>query len=124
MEFRDETKTIRERFHQAMQNCGYTALAIDEKEHNNQIVPEIFFEIDNSRFLVMDVTYPNCEAYYEAGYALGKGKHVIICCRKDAFENTKEKRPHFDIQQKSMIIQETEESLVERLEKRIKATVK
>lgn len=124
MEFRDETKTIRECFHQAMQNCGYTALAIDEKEHNNQIVPEIFYEIDNSRFLVMDVTYPNCGAYYEAGYALGKGKQVIICCRKDAFDNTKEKRPHFDIQQKSMIIWETEAELIERLEKRIKATVK
>ena len=124
MEFRDETKTIRGCFHQAMQNCGYTALAIDEKEHNNQIVPEIFYEIDNSRFLVMDVTYPNCGAYYEAGYALGKGKQVIICCRKDAFENTKEKRPHFDIQQKSMIIWETEAELIERLEKRIKATVK
>lgn len=124
MEFRDETKPIRKCFRQAMQNCGYIALAIDEKEHNNQIVPEIFYEINNSKFLVMDVTYPNCGAYYEAGYALGKGKQVIICCRKDAFDNTKEKRPHFDIQQKSMIIWETEDQLVERLEKRIKATVK
>ena len=124
MEFRDETKPIRECFRQAMKNCGYTAMTIDEKEHNNQIVPEIFYEIDNSRFLVMDVTYPNFGAYYEAGYALGKGKQVIICCRKDAFENTKDKRPHFDIQQKSMIIWDTEEELVSRLEKRINATIK
>lgn len=123
MSFRDETKQIRESFRMAIQNCGYNAMAIDEKEHNNQIVPEIFHEIDNSMFLVMDVTYPNFGAYYEAGYALGKGKQVIICCRKDAFEDSAKVRPHFDIQQKSMIIWETNDELITRLEKRIKATV-
>ena len=103
--------------------AGYSALAIDEKEHNNQIVPEIFDEIDKSKFLVMDVTIPNFGAYYEAGYALGKGKQVIICCKEDAFESS-DSRPHFDIAQKSMIVWKTEEELVERLKKRIQATVK
>ena len=123
MAFREETESIRNRFREAIQNCGYKAMAIDEKEHNNQIVPEIFYEIDNSKFLVMDATYPNYGAYYEAGYALGRGKEVIICCSKKSFDDPTKIRPHFDIQQKSMIIWNTEAELVSRLEKRIKATI-
>lgn len=125
MAFREDTATIRAAFHKAISAAGYAPLAIDEKEHNNQIVPEIFYEINRSRFLVMDVTFPNFGAYYEAGYALGKGKQVIICCRKAEFDDVEQKhtRPHFDIQQKSMVVWETEEELIEKLMKRIKATV-
>lgn len=123
MAFRTETVSIREAFRKGIIAAGYTALAIDEKEHNNQIVPEIFDEIDKSKFLVMDVTIPNFGAYYEAGYALGKGKLVIICCKEDAFKNS-DSRPHFDIAQKSMIVWKTEAELIERLTKRIQATVK
>lgn len=123
MAFRDETVIIRNAFKEGIQKAGYTPLTIDEKEHNNQIVPEIFLEIDKSKFLVMDVTYPNYGAYYEAGYALGKGKQVIICCREEEFHNS-ENRPHFDIAQKSMIVWKTESELVEKLIKRIAATIK
>ena len=123
MAFRPETVSIRDAFRKGILAAGYSAMAIDEKEHNNQIVPEIFDEIDKSKFLVMDVTIPNFGAYYEAGYALGKGKQVIICCKEDAFESS-DSRPHFDIAQKSMIVWKTEEELVERLKKRIQATVK
>lgn len=45
-------------------------LAFSDKEHNNQIVPEIFYEIDHSQFLVVDIIYPNNDAYFEAGYAV------------------------------------------------------
>lgn len=122
MKFSEETKSISDTFKRAIIDSGYQPIRIDEKEHNNQIVPEIFYEIDQSKFLVMDVTIPNYGAYYEAGYALGKGKQVIICCRKEEFEG--KERPHFDIQQKSTIVWETEEELYERLLKRIKATIK
>lgn len=50
--------------------CGYYVSIIDEKEHNNQIVPELFYEIDHSQFLVVDITYPNNDAYFETGYAV------------------------------------------------------
>lgn len=123
MAFKPETVSIRYAFKRGIVAAGYSALAIDEKEHNNQIVPEIFDEIDKSKFLVMDVTFPNYGAYYEAGYALGKGKQVIICCYKEAF-NDSNSRPHFDIAQKSMIVWETEDELAEKLTKRIQATVK
>lgn len=124
MQFGDETTTIRTAFKQAITNCGYLYKIIDEKEHNNQIVPEIFSEIKNSKFTVVDITYPNYGAYYEAGYAQALGKEVIVCCSKDVF-STKEKnnRPHFDIAQKAMIIWEKEEELIEKLSRRIRATV-
>lgn len=123
MSFRDETKPIREAFRKAMLESGYSVAVIDEKEHNNQIVPEIFFEIERSKFVVVDVTYPNYGAYYEAGYAQALGKQVIICCREAEFHD-KSTRPHFDISQKSMVVWKDEADLVQRLKRRIEATVR
>ena len=124
MQFGDETKNIREAFRTAIRKSGYTERFIDEKEHNHQIVPEIFFEIERSRFVVVDITYPNYGAYYEAGYAQALGKEVIICCNKDVFDSKDKKdRPHFDIAQKSMIVWTDEEDLIKRLKRRIEATV-
>lgn len=122
MSFCDETKSISDSFKTAINDCGYSPKRIDEKEHNNQIVPEIFHEIEQSKFVVVDVTYQNYGAYYEAGYAQALGKQVIICCRKTEFDNP-QKRPHFDISQKSMIVWGTDAELIERLKKRIEATV-
>lgn len=106
MRFCNETQEIREAFRQGIVAAGYSMRAIDEKEHNNQIVPEIFCEIERSKFVVVDVTYPNYGAYYEAGYAQGLGKQVIVCCKKEVFEDREgnTERPHFDISQKSMVI--------------------
>ena len=123
MAFKEETQPIREAIRSGIENSGFSATLIDEKEHNNQIVPEIFHEIEKSSFLVVDVTYPNYGAYYEAGFALGKGKEVIFCCRQEEF-NQSDTRPHFDVAQKSMIVWKDEEDLAERLKKRIEATVK
>lgn len=123
MSFGDETKEIREAFRTAISSCGYGVSVIDEKEHNNQIVPEILYEISRSKFLVVDITYPNYGAYYEAGYAQALGKEVIVCCKDSSFRS-KKKKPHFDIAQKSMIVWKDEEELIYRLKRRIAATVK
>lgn len=122
MSFGEETRSIREAFRQAITEAGYAVRIIDEKEHNNQIVPEIFYEIQRSKFVVVDVSVPNYGAYYEAGYAQALGKQVIICCREAEFHE-KDKRPHFDIAQKSMIVWTDEEDLIARLKRRIEATV-
>lgn len=123
MQFGNKTKNIREAFRVAITDSGYSVKIIDEKEHNNQIVPEIFFEIEQSLFVVVDVTFPNYGAYYEAGYAQALGKEVIVCCRENEF-NSKDTRPHFDIAQKSMIVWKDEEDLICRLKRRIEATVR
>lgn len=122
MKFGDDTKFIREAFRKAIRESGYSERFIDEKEHNNQIVPEILFEIERSKFMVVDITFPNYGAYYEAGYGQALGKEVIICCRKEEFDSL-EKKPHFDIAQKSMIVWTDTDDLVARLKRRIEATV-
>ena len=123
MRFGDETRFIREAFRKAIRESGYSERFIDEKEHNNQIVPEILYEIGRSKFMVVDISFPNYGAYYEAGYGQALGKEVIICCRKEEFDSL-EKKPHFDIAQKSMIVWTDTADLVARLKRRIEATVK
>ncbi len=125
MSFSEESRPIREAFKRAITEAGYAVYISDEKEHNNQIVPEMLYEIGRSKFAVVDVTYPNFGAYYEAGYAQALDKQVIICCRKAEHESPdKKKRPHFDIAQKPVIVWETEEELVAKLKRRTEATVK
>lgn len=121
MSFNKSTNEISETFKRAIQECGYLPKRIDEKEHNNQIVPEILFEISRSKFVVVDITFPNYGAYYEAGYAEALGKEVIICCRAEEFNGVN--KPHFDIAQKSAIVWNNLEDLEKRLFKRIEATV-
>lgn len=121
MSFDEEAEYISEIFSKVIYDCGYKPFRIDKKEHNNQIVPEILYEIKRSKFMVVDVTYPNYGAYYEAGFGEALGKQVIVCCRKDIF--TSNDKPHFDIAQKSTVIWTDEEDLEKKLKKRIEATV-
>lgn len=122
MSFDDKVEYIEKAFKEAISDAGFLPIIIKDKEHNNYIMPEIFYEIENSSAVVMDLTLPNCGAYYEAGYALGLKKQVIACCKEEVFKDPS-KKPHFDIAQKSMIIWQDEEDLKEKLSKRIKYTV-
>ena len=57
MAFKEKTRSIREAFRTAIKDSGYAVSIIDEKEHNNQIVTEIFYEIERSKFVVVDVQF-------------------------------------------------------------------
>ncbi len=118
MKFSVETEYIAEAFKKAILSVGYIPYKMDEIEHNNQIIPEMFYEISRSKMLVIDVTIPNLGAYYEAGYAQALGKEVIVCCKKENIQNA-----HFDISQKNMIVWKTEDELIWKLARRIEATV-
>jgi nucleoside 2-deoxyribosyltransferase len=119
MPFSDQTKNIREAIRKGIEKAGYMAHFIDEKEHNNQIVPEILYEIKNSRFIVAELTGHNNGAYYEAGYAAGLGKEVIHICNKETFGED----GHFDVKQKATILWEKEDEIPDALCKRIMATI-
>jgi nucleoside 2-deoxyribosyltransferase len=125
MSFNPKYTFISEAFKRAISRCGYQPRIMSEKEHNNQIVPEIFFEIRQSKFVVVDITCQNHGAYYEAGYAEALNKQVIICCKKTIFNGEEEgvALPHFDIAQKAAVVWTDEADLEERLYKRIEATV-
>lgn len=118
MKFGAQTQPIAEAFKSAISKSGYAPYKMDEIEHNNQIVPEMFYEIGRSKFVVVDVTVPNLGAYYEAGYAQALGKEVIVCCKRG-----EEASAHFDISQKNLILWDTYDDLEVKLMKRIESTV-
>ena len=117
MWFDQSMVAAREKIIQAVKYCGYIPVIIDEKEYNSFIVPEILYEIENCRFVIADFTGGRGGVYYEAGYARGLKKDVIMTCKADLFN------PHFDTQQINHIIWKDEEELYDRLVKRIRATV-
>jgi hypothetical protein len=118
MWFDCKMKGFKEVILKAIEDLGYQAVIISDKEHNNQIIPEIFYEIKRSQFVVADITGQRNGVYYEAGYAEALGKEVIITCQKEDQENI-----HFDIAQKKMILYTDENDLMEQLKRRIEVTV-
>lgn len=116
MWFDDGMQGARCKIEKAVKDCGYNPVLIDVKEHNNQIVPEIFKEINDSNFVIADLTGSRGGVYYEASYAMAKEKPVILSC-KDGQDT------HFDVAQINTIFWKNEEDLYNRLRNRIKATV-
>ena len=128
MAFNEGTEKTRETIKKGISDAGFSPEFIDEIVHNHQIVPEMFKLIRESRFLILEISDPNYGAYYEAGYALGKGKEVIICCSKDIFEKdfgeeSKYRKPHFDIAQKQILIWDDYADLQKKLSEWIKAII-
>ena len=120
------------------QGAGYSAELMDEIIHNHQIVPEMLRLILESRFLIMDITQPNFGAYYEAGYAQGLGKEIIVTCQEEVFNQKKYEcefipkddktcwlkevatKPHFDIAQKQILVWKDYADLTKKLSEWIK----
>lgn len=116
MSFNPELKSVRDTICKVIENNGFKPVVIDSKEHNNQIVPEIFYEIDKAEFVVADLSEHKAGVYYEAGYAKGVKKPVIFSCRQVDFD-----KRHFDVAQANTIVWQSESELERRLNARIEA---
>ena len=116
MKFGDDTKPLREAIRKGIQEAEYSAIFIDEVQHNDFITPELLKYIRDSKFVVVDLTHKNNGAYFEEGYAMGLGKPVIQLCKQGT-------RLHFDISQKNTIIWSSEDDISEQLRNRIVATI-
>lgn len=100
--------------------CGYTPVIMTEYQTNDWIMPEIFHQIQLSKFVVVDLSLRCDGAYYEAGYAHAMGKQVIHIYDK----REEEKNPlHFDVAQKSTVIYNDYDDLKKKLKKRIESTI-
>lgn len=119
MRFGDTTRELREKIKDGIRLAGYEPRIMDEIEHNHQIVPEMLYEIKNSRFVVAELSHHNNGAYYEAGYAYGLNKEVIHICSKEALEN----ELHFDVAQINTIVYTDIDEIPEKLKNRIRATI-
>ena len=108
----------------ACENCGFDALLISDKHHNNGITDEIMVEIKRSKFVIVDFTYNNNGAYFEAGYAQGLGHPIIRCCKKDWFDNPGDgKGLHFDVKHYNTIIWENHDDLYKKLKDNIRLNI-
>lgn len=118
MSFNDNFRSLRRMLDKAISDSGYKPVFIDDKEHNEQIVPEILKEIKDSYFVVADLSGQRGSVYFEAGFALACDKPLILCC------DEKEKNDvHFDVAQIKTIFWEDEDDLYRKLRKRIEATI-
>lgn len=131
MSFDEGLNDIRDAIAKGTTDAGFSAEFMDKIIHNQDIVPEMLRMIRECRFLIMDISEPNYGAYYEAGYALGLGKEVIITCSRETknriYETEEEKKiekykkPHFDIAQKQILVWDDTEDLSRKLTQWIKA---
>ena len=119
MKFGDETLELREKIREGIILAGYEPRIMDEIEHNHQIVPEMLYEIKNSRFVIAELSHHNNGAYYEAGFAYGLNKEVIHICSEEALK----KDLHFDVVQINSITYKDINEIPEKLKKRIQATI-
>lgn len=84
---------------EGIQNAGYHAFRVDDKEHNDDVTAEIIAGIRNSRFVLADFTGHRGGVHYEAGFAAGLGKPVVRTVRDDHKDDL-----DFDTRQLSHII--------------------
>ena len=106
---------LRNAVREAVNQAGYICDVVDEIHHNDYIMDKVLNLIKDSRFVIADFTFAkegDTDAngkifggvrggvYYEAGFAKGLGRPVIVSCRKD---KDSEARIHFDIAQLSTI---------------------
>lgn len=121
MKFGEGTKALRAAIKAGIEKAGYIAVILDEVEYNGQIVPEMLYQIKQSKFVVAELSHHNNGAYYEAGYAAGYGKDVIQICSEEALKSDL----HFDVKQVNSITysENNLEELTDKLQKRIKSTI-
>lgn len=107
-----------EGFRVGIEQAGYTARRIDFKEFNEDVVAEILMEVQQSRFLVADLTGHRNGVYFEAGYARGLGLPVIFTCHQSDLVNA-----HFDTRNYNQLVWTKAKELAKKLENRIVATI-
>jgi len=119
MSFSDAMIDVRKAIKEAVMEAGYAPRIMDEIYHNKQIIPEMLYEIKHSKFTIAELTEHNNGAYYEAGYAGGLGKEVILLCKNDRFGED----GHFDVKQVQTILWKDTKDLKEQLRVKIEKTI-
>ncbi|MGM0444500.1 MAG: hypothetical protein ACQEQV_09955 [Fibrobacterota bacterium] len=99
---------------EASQKYDITAERIDENESNDRITDRILESIDKAQFVIVDLTHPKPNVFFEAGYAQGIGKIPIYIAR----EGTK---LEFDLKDYPVIFFKNMRELKSGLQKRLEA---
>jgi len=98
--------------------AGFDPFLIKDVDYNHEITDRMIAEIRECRFMVADFTGQNRGVYFEAGYALGLNKQVIMTCRDEEISKC-----HFDTNHRNHINWKNTDELKQRLADRIRATI-
>ena len=79
------------RLREAVDQTGFKLMRVDDEPKPGIIDVRMRQEIRDARFVIVDLTYSNLGAYWEAGFAEGLGKPVVYTCREADQSNI-----HFD----------------------------
>jgi len=110
--------TARDAIKSTLEKNDWLPIIVDEVEHNDGIMDKVLASINDSRFVIAELTYQKSGVYYEAGYAKGRGLPVIHIVSKEQLSLC-----HFDVKHLNLIVWQNIEDLKTKLENRIKATV-
>lgn len=104
---------------EACAECGFRAESVDFIPHNEKICERIIGLINQSKFVIADLTGQNQGVYYEAGFAKGQGKDVVYTVYDGDGENV-----HFDNRQYNQVRWKNLSELKQKLKDHIKACFK
>jgi hypothetical protein len=81
----------KEWFEGSIRDAGYKPVVMYSRKHTNLIDLEMKELIQQSKFVLCDLTANSCGAYYEAGFAHGLDKPVLFLCESDFFHRKENK---------------------------------
>ncbi len=88
-------------FRPAVQRTGFELRVLTDNQRAGLIDDQIRSELLSARFVVADLTHGSFGAYWEAGFADGRGLPVIYTCRRREWETAK---THFDTNHMTTVI--------------------
>lgn len=95
-------------FRPAVKQTGFDLQRLDEMPGTGLIDNRLRVEILTARFLLVDLTFSNDGAYWEAGYAEGLGKPVFYTCLEPFFKKEAPYQDaggvHFDTDHQTIIL--------------------
>jgi nucleoside 2-deoxyribosyltransferase len=95
-----------------------TVTHVGKVQDNDNINDTIMAGIRAAQVIVADVTYQRNGVYFEGGFAMGLGRHVVWMCREDDLKNV-----HFDTRQYRHIVWTDHQDLRTKLTARLRANV-
>ena len=117
-EERAVSPSIRDTIKNVCTTLKWNPTLVDETGYNDGVMDKVITLINESRFVIAELTHHKLGVYYEAGYAKAKGLEVIHCVQKSHMGKC-----HFDVKHLNLIIWETEQELEEKLTYRITSTL-
>jgi hypothetical protein len=105
MKFGDSelNRVVDECFRRAVQRTGFELRIATDRQKVGLIDDQIRASLIAARFVIADLTHGSFGAYWEAGFADGRGLPVIYTCRRSEWEKAK---THFDTNHMTTVVWE------------------